>query len=61
MTERNLCIMLVALLIITTHATLISPTQLAAGQQTIIVDQGGNGDYLTIQEGVDAANHGDTV
>jgi hypothetical protein len=28
---------------------------------TIIVDKDGGGDYLTIQEGIDAAAHGDTV
>ena len=29
--------------------------------ETIIVDQSGNGDYLTIQEGIDSAVAGDTV
>ncbi len=61
MTEKNACLMLVMLLIIATLAPFINTTQLAAGQQIIIVDQGGNGDYLTIQEGVAAANHGDIV
>jgi hypothetical protein len=31
------------------------------GQTVWIVDQGGGGDFLTIQEGIDAASHGDTV
>jgi cytochrome c peroxidase len=33
----------------------------ASGQTVWIVDQGGGGDFLTIQEGIDAASHGDTV
>jgi hypothetical protein len=33
----------------------------AFAQTTWIVDQGGTGDFLTIQEGIDAAVNGDTV
>ncbi|MCK4916311.1 MAG: right-handed parallel beta-helix repeat-containing protein [Candidatus Eisenbacteria sp.] len=33
----------------------------AASAAPIIVDTGGSGDYLTIQEGIDAASYGDTV
>ena len=33
----------------------------AAAADTIVVDWGGGGDYLTVQEGVDAASAGDTV
>jgi hypothetical protein len=34
---------------------------LSASATTITVDLGGSGDYLTIQEGIDAAVYGDTV
>ena len=38
----------------------VSPAS-AIAQTTWIVDQGGGGDFLTIQEGIDAAAGGDTV
>jgi len=34
---------------------------LQASATTIVVDHAGSGDYLTIQEGIDAASNGDTV
>ncbi len=61
--SQHASVILVAMLVLITGfpvtVSISSPT--VTGQQTIIVDQGGNGDYLTIQEGVDAANPGDTV
>ncbi len=41
--------------------TLITSTFPAIAQTTWTVDQGGGGDFLTIQEGIDAAADGDTV
>lgn len=46
------------------RACLIIPLLLlafSASATTITVDLGGSGDYLTIQEGIDAAVYGDTV
>ncbi len=42
-------------------AALLVATTAAASAHTIHVDQTGGGDYLTIQEGIDAASYGDTV
>jgi hypothetical protein len=47
-----------ALLILSISLLLISP---AAESTVIVVDQSGEGDYLTIKEGVAAADEGDTV
>ena len=48
-----------ALLPITVCALLVFAV--SASAETIRVDLGGAGDYLTIQQGLDAASHGDTV
>ena len=45
--------------IIWTAALLAADTSALA--DTIVVDHAGGGDYVTIQEGIDAADHGDTV
>ena len=42
-------------------ATLLVAAAAAASAHTIHVDHAGGGDYLTIQEGIDAAAYGDTV
>ena len=40
---------------------LLAALTTSASSSTFVVDPSGGGDYLTIQEGVDAASEGDTV
>ena len=42
-------------------AAVLAAVTVSAHAVTIRVDLAGGGDYLTIQEGIDAASHGDTV
>lgn len=42
-------------------ATLLALATSISAQTTWYVDQSGNGDFLTIQEGIDASSNGDTV
>ena len=50
-----------AILVILWALVLHHTVSIAEGERVIIVDHEGNGDYSTIQEGIDSATHGDTI
>jgi parallel beta-helix repeat protein len=61
MKGRVAAIWICTLMLITCITIIVDISEPVRGATTIYVDDSGGADYLTIQEGIDAANDGDTV